>query len=275
MKTKLQFASVLFAICTLAQAQTSQLEYRPFAVGEKVWDTQIGGIKENLYCYQIDGDTILNGETWQKVYSYIAWPQFNYNYFAAVRDVGNKVYAIAKGSNKPRLLYNFDLKVGNTVKCGVEGANFGCLLDAGEKPDTLLGFPLKYSLRVEKIDTIRSTYTGMEYRRFTLKLNDAYNYPIWGIDEIVWIEGIGSGAGPFSPWQPLPQKGSFRQSCYVGDSYIFGQDLYYEEEYPSVVGSLKPTLKKNSAIYDLDGRQQPKAPQKGVYIVNGKKVAVK
>ena len=45
MKTKLQFASVLFAICTLAQAQTSQLEYRPFAVGEKVWETQIGLIK--------------------------------------------------------------------------------------------------------------------------------------------------------------------------------------------------------------------------------------
>jgi len=28
MKTKPQFASVLFAICTLAQAQPSQLEYR-------------------------------------------------------------------------------------------------------------------------------------------------------------------------------------------------------------------------------------------------------
>ena len=58
MKTKLQFASVLFSICALAQAQTSQLEYRPFAVGEKVWETQIGGIKENLYCYQINGETI-------------------------------------------------------------------------------------------------------------------------------------------------------------------------------------------------------------------------
>lgn len=275
MKTKLQFASVLFAICTLAQAQTSQLEYRPFAVGEKVWETQIGPIKENLYCYQIDGDTILNGETWKKVYSYVAWPQFNYNYFAAVRDVGNKVYAIAKGSSKPRLLYNFDLKVGNTVKCGIEGANFGCLLDAGEKPDTLFGFPFKNSLRVEKIDTINSSYTGMEYRRFTLKLVDKYDVRVDGIDDIVWIEGIGSGAGVFSPWQPLPRKGGFIQRCFVGDTYIFGQPLYYEEEDPSVVGSPQAAKKKSSAIYDMDGRQLSQTPQKGLYIRNGKKVAVK
>jgi hypothetical protein len=275
MKTKLQFASVLFSICALAQAQTSQLEYRPFAVGEKVWETQIGGIKENLYCYQIDGDTILNGVTWKKVYSYVAWPQFNYNYFAAVRDVGNKVYAIAKGSSKPRLLYNFDLKVGNTVKCGIEGANFGCLLDAGENPDTLFGFPFKNSLRVEKIDTINSSYTGMEYRRFTLKLVDKYDVRVDGIDDIVWIEGIGSGAGVFSPWQPLPGKGGFIQRCYVGDTYIFGQTLYYEEEDPSVVGSPQAAKMKSSAIYDIDGRKLQRVPQKGIYIQNGKKVAVK
>ena len=275
MKAKLQFTSVLFAICTLAQAQTSQLEYRPFAVGEKVWETQIGGIKENLYCYKIDGDTILNGETWKKVYSYISWSHFNYNYFAAVRDVGNKVYAIAKGSSKPRLLYNFDLKVGNTVNCGIEGANFGCLLDAGEKPDTLFGFPFKYSLRVEKIDTIKYSYNGMEFRRFTLKLVDAYNLRVHGIDNIVWIEGIGSGAGVFSPWQQLPRKGSFQQTCIENRAFIFGEELYYQEENPSVVGSPQAAKKKSSAIYDMDGRQLPQTPQKGIYIQDGHKVAVK
>lgn len=272
MKTRLLFTWLFCICCMSAIAQTSDLEYLPFSQKNKVWERQIGGIKENLYCYQIDGDTILNGETWQKVYSYIAWQQFNYNYFAAVRDVGNKVYAIAKGSNKPRLLYDFDIEVGRTLRCGIEGTSFGCLLENDEPLDTLLGFRFRNYLIVEKIDTIKSSYTGMEYRRFTLKLNDAYNYPIWGIDEIVWIEGIGSGAGPFSPWQPLPQKGGFSQRCYVGDTYIFGQDLYYEEEYPSVVSSPKSAIKKNSAAYDLDGRQLPKAPQKGVYIQNGKKV---
>ena len=157
------------------------------------------------------------------------------------------------------------------MKCGIEGANFGCLLDAGEKPDTLFGFPFKNSLRVEKIDTINSSYTGMEYRRFTLKLVDKYDVRVGGIDDIVWIEGIGSGAGVFSPWQPLPRKG-FIQRCYVGDTYIFGQTLYYEEEDPSVVGSPQTAKKKSSAIYDMDGRQLPKIPQKGIYIQDNKKV---
>ena len=275
MKTKLQFASVLFAICTLAQAQTSQLEYRPFAVGEKVWETQIGGIKENDYVYRVKGDTIIDGEKWMRVYSYVGFDVFNIRYFAAIRDVGKKVYAIAKGSNTPRLLYNFDLKVGGVVKCGVEGSNFGCLLDTGEKPDTLLGFPLAYTLKVESIDTIKYSYNGKEYRRFTFKLLDPFNYLVEGVDDIVWIEGIGSAAGVFSPWMSLPKKGSFLQNCIEDGKLVFGEGLHYEEEYPSVVGSPQASKKKSSAIYDMDGRQLPQIPQKGIYIQNGQKVAVK
>lgn len=44
-----------------AQAQTLELEYRPFALDSKVWEIQMGGIKENIYGNQIDGDTLING----------------------------------------------------------------------------------------------------------------------------------------------------------------------------------------------------------------------
>ena len=91
-----------------AQAQTSQIEYRPFAQEGKVWQCQVGGIKENVYDNHIEGDTLIGGETWKKVYNV---PDLRKYYYAAVRDVDKKVYAIAKGSDRPRLLYDFSLKV--------------------------------------------------------------------------------------------------------------------------------------------------------------------
>lgn len=123
-------------------AQDTQLGYRPFAQDEKVWETQVGWIMENSYCNFINGDTLINGKTWKKVYNYVAFPDFGSTYYAAIRDEGKKVYAIAKGSTKQRLLYDFSLKKDFIVRCGVEGNAFGCLLEKDEKLDTLLGFPL-------------------------------------------------------------------------------------------------------------------------------------
>lgn len=59
MKTRLLFASFLFVACMSAQAQTSEIEYRPFAEEGKNWRTQVGGILENLYRGDIIGDTII------------------------------------------------------------------------------------------------------------------------------------------------------------------------------------------------------------------------
>ena len=94
---------------TLGWAQTSQVEYRPFAQDGKIWHCQVGLIKENIYDNRIDGDTLIDGENWKKVYNV---PDLRKYYYAAVRDVDKKVYAIAKGSNRPRLLYDFSLKKG-------------------------------------------------------------------------------------------------------------------------------------------------------------------
>ena len=73
--------SVTFVI--LAKAQTSQLEYHLFAEEGKTWETQVGGIKENVYGNQINGDTIINGESWKKVYNYVGFPECGYTYYAA------------------------------------------------------------------------------------------------------------------------------------------------------------------------------------------------
>ena len=268
---------LLSALCISAMGQKSRLDYSPFALDGKVWDAQVGGIKENVYFYEIDGDTMINGESWKKVYNYV-FPKIRFcSYYAAVRDVGNKVYAIAKGSNRPRLLYDFDMKAGNIVQCGIEGNAFLCLLDKNEPLDSLLGFPYETFLRVERIDTIEAR--GLQHRRYTLTLLDAYRQPFGDeedpiIGSVVWVEGVGSGAGPFSPWMPLPPYYSILLYCIVDHSCIFGFDDFYDAETVNHVGRIQDIRNENQQSYDLSGRRVSHL-QKGVYIKDGRKVVVK
>ena len=274
MKTTLLFIWLSCLSVMPIVAQNSQLGYRPFAQDEKVWETQVGWIMENVYGNCINGDTLINGKTWKKVYNYVAFPDFGSSYYAAIRDEGKKVYAIAKGSTKQRLLYDFDLKKNYIVRCGVEGNAFGCLLEKDEKPDTLLGFPFKSYLRVDKIDTI--TIEGQEFRRFTLTLLDAYQeYYRTGeesfINNVVWVEGFGSGAGPFSPWMPLPPRESIFTSCYVGKTYLFGNYFLYNADISVSVNRISSDTNHDNMIIDLTGRRLNSIPEKGMYIKNGKK----
>ena len=272
MKTKFILVCLFFSTCMALHAQSSQLEYRPFAEDGKVWESQVGLIMENVYGNRIDGDTLIGGKTWKKVYNYVFMPDFGISYYAAIRDEGKKVYAIAKGSNRPRLLYDFGLKEGDIVMCGVEGNAFSCLLDRDEKVDTLQGFPFASFLRVERIDTIMAR--GLHHRRFTLTLLDAYReHFLKGrgevIDNVVWVEGIGSGAGPFSPWLPLPPMDSFLQLCEVNRTCIFGYPDFYDAKEVDSIFAPCPVIKESNKNYDLQGRRLSGKPGKGVYIVGG------
>ena len=285
MKTKLLLAWLLIATCISVQAQTEELEYRPFTRGGMIFETRVGIYKENVYISKIDADTMINGETWRKVYNSIPWAgRMSQSYFAAVRDVGRKVYAIAKGSTRPRLLYDFDLEEDDFVKCGMEGNAFGCLLEQGEPRDMLLGFPLDNYLMVERIDTVR-LHDGLTRRRFTLSLCDYFKGSING--PIVWIEGLGSAAGPFSPWMPIPAPSSYFDwdddiPCqftsyylnrdYIGASYEF--DIIESIEILSAISPFEPT-QENDILYDLQGRRLSGKLERGIYIEDGKKVLLK
>ena len=268
----------VLCVALIAKAQSLQHEYRPFAQDGKVWQTQVGFIEENLYGNIIDGDTVINGETWKKVYNYVGFPDFDYTYYAAVRDEGKKVYAIANGSKRPRLLYDFNLEEGSMVKCGIEGNAFGCLLDKGEMPDTLLGFPFIYYLKVEHIDTIEAR--GLKHRRFTLSLLDAFeeNYITkedtkW--DYVIWVEGVGSGAGPFSPWMPLPPRNSILLSCEINRTCVFAYPDFYDADVSNAVNSPSISTYPVSSSYDLSGRPVSGKPQRGLYIQGGRIKATK
>ncbi len=272
MKTK-RFLLWLMAVCCLPiQAQTSDEGYFPFAQDDKTWEMQVGYIKENDFCNHINGDTLIGGETWKKVYNYIAFRDFYYDYYAAVRDVGRKVYAIPKGSDRPRLLYDFGMNVGSKVRCGVEGNAFYCLLDKEERPDSLFGFEFVAYLRLERIDTIETC--GLRLRRFTLSLLDSYEEPMVG--NIIWLEGVGSFLSPFLPWIPvLPQDNLLLlKGCLIGKTYISGGDEFYSD-YTNVLGNNYVSENGNGIIYDISGRHMPREHQKGIYIQNGRKFVVR
>ena len=216
---------------------------------------------------RIDGDTLINGVTWKKVYNSIWGTDLKDSYYLAIREEGKKVYAIAKGSKRPRLLYDFNLEVGDDVRCGMEGNVFGCLLDKDEKPDTLLGFPFVFYLRVECIDTI--TVQGKEYRRFTLSLLDSFRERFFAdsgvpLNPVIWFEGIGSAAGPFSPWMPQ-SEGLIVVSSSKEDYREVGQHADIGDK----------TLDKNynsTPTCDLQGRVSKLL--KGIYIRDGRKVVM-
>lgn len=278
MERKIICTLSFLALCVVVQAQSSQHEYRPFVQDGKTWEIQVGGIMENLYGNIIDGDTLINGETWKKVYNYVGFPDFGYTYYAAVRDEGKKVYAIANGSKRPRLLYDFNLEEGSMVKCGIEGNAFGCLLDKGEMPDTLLGFPFISYLKVEHIDTIEAR--GLEHRRFTLTLLDSYKEYFMNGEEaitnnVIWVEGVGSGAGPFSPWMPLPPRNSILLSCEINRTCVFAYPDFYDADVSNAINSPGISTYPVSSSYDLSGRPVPGKAQRGLYIENGRKVVTK
>ena len=275
----LLFIFIMFAIGTPAQRLSPKLEYRPFAVDGKAWEAQVGIIMENTYGYRIDGDTLIGGERWMKVYSYM-FPDLRGSYYAAVRDDGQKVYAIAKNSRRPRLLYDFGLNDGDVVRCGAEGNHLGCLLDSGEEPDSLLGFPYMAYLKVERVDTVAAR--GREHRRLTLSLLDPFRE--WTMAEnIVWVAGIGSGAGPFSPWMPLPPQDTFLLHCEINRTCIFGFEDFYKSDATDVVSDTQQKKKEPLNSFDLSGRRLsvssassvPSVLPKRVYIIDGKKVVVR
>ena len=279
MKVRFLFAWLLSSIFITAHAQkSSSVDFRPFAQEGKIWKMQIGEIMENHYDYCITGDTLINGESWKNVYCVSGMLKPVYFYYAAIRDVGKKVYAIAKGSNRPRLLYDFGLKKGDLVKCGVESNAFGCILDKGEQPDTLLGFPYVGYLSLETIDTINAR--GLQHRRFTFTLLDAYKEPYRNEEEgiignVVWIEGVGSVSWPFSPWLPFPPMWSLILSCWADGNCIFASPDLYEDDETDAVSSTLFKFDLPIGSFNLQGHRLMEQSRKGVYIREGRKIVVK
>ena len=161
----------------------------------------------------------------------------------------------------------------------VEGSVFYCLLDTDEKPDTLLGFPLVSYLKLERIDTIM--VHGQYHRRFTLTFLDSFHEPIrneWEavMDNVVWVEGVGTAAGPFLPWLPLSYKDWVMMNCREGNRNLLFGNRDFNTNVVDAVSDVRRKVNGNDDSYDLQGcRIQDEPLSKSVYIREGMKYVKK
>ncbi|MBR2235719.1 MAG: hypothetical protein IJ892_11780 [Prevotella sp.] len=235
-------------------------------------DTE-SGVQPSTHSHYIKGDTLIYNETWKKVF--FSKEGQEDSYFAAMREEGQKVYAIASGCDTPRLLYDFSLQVGDTPICISESklcGAFDCLIESTES----LNYDDWYTrMELKHIDVIN--VNGQERRRFIFesdysacsrKLSD-FSYPA-----LVWVEGIGSCGGPFLSWsKPTPES---RLTCYLDGNVIFEDEDFY-------VPGATDDINQHTSVYafgkdekyDLQGRRIDATPAKGVYIRNGRKQVVR
>ncbi|MBL0074033.1 MAG: T9SS type A sorting domain-containing protein [Bacteroidetes bacterium] len=166
------------------------------------------------YIQTIAGDTLINGLVYHKIYESgildimsippTTWTYTYYNneYVGCIRENNNRqAFKIPSSSNVERLLYDFNLQIGDTV-------------------------PSSPSIIVSGIDSI---FDGFDFRlRFKLSSADTSFWPGFGyFEHVSWIEGIGSTGGNFFSLGPYFEHG--------GTLYEFTHDgiIYYQDSIAS------------------------------------------
>jgi hypothetical protein len=260
---------------------------RQLAVEGKKW--QVDGMN-----YRIAGDTVIGGERWKKLCSNYPLGGDHDAYLAALRQEGDKVYAIFNGEDKRRLLYDFGLQVGDRVRTIIQAwPTILVLLEADEEYEGTV-----QEITLTDIDTI--DVCGQELRRFTFKTDSQLKAPSraggdGSYKNFVWVEGIGSERGLLKSWCTIHDEGTM-DCCTLDGNIIFRYEDFHKESILTAIhdisaseivngksskGKSLNSKSLNGQWYDLTGRQigngqwtMDNVPR-GVYVRDGKKVAVR
>ena len=257
------FSIVSFA--SGAQEPTNPFQY--MTVEGKEW--QVDGMN-----YRIAGDTIIGGEQWKKLCSNYPLGGDHDAYLAAMRQEGDKVYAIFNGEDKRRLLYDFGLQVGDRVRTIIQAwPTILVLLEADEEYEGTA-----QEITLTDIDTI--DVCGQELRRFTFKTDSQLKAPTRAgnggpYKNFVWVEGVGSERGLLKSWCTIHDEGTM-DCCTLDGNIIFRYEDFHKESILTAITSPLSKIFKNTVLnsmwYDISGRRLIAPPKKGVFIVDGKKL---
>jgi len=137
--------------------------------------------KGEIYSHKIIGDTLINGMVCSKIYKEIGSlktdmiEETNIEYLGAIQeDSSRRVYIIQKGSTIKKLLYDFNIKVGDTLQQYTDPNC--CYFYGGSLGDYV----------VRKIDS--TLILDKPRKRYNIRIT---NNP-QGFDNLEFIEGIGS-----------------------------------------------------------------------------------
>ena len=263
----LTIALALFGFRAAAQ------DYRPFVEEGKMWRVAYISPRNDDLTYPVDheyylmkGDTIVAGKTWKKVY-HTSFSKFDF----LVREENKRVY-YAPYPGREELMYDFNVAVGDTV----------AYRDIREFYDG--DTAENYERQCRNWDSVAVVATnevientGHAYRSYNLYREWTYNYDDpedynksveIGYAREAWIECLGSTGNAFehaitTTWL-IGSRRHVLEECSVGDEILYHHDL-------SGITAPKLDATDKAAIYDLSGRRLQAIPQRGVYIVNGKK----
>lgn len=175
--------------------------------------------------FEITGDTTINSTIYKSVYTTkdsIYNPLIS-NYFCAMRELNNKWYFIPADSTKEFMLYDFDVKTGDTVSIDNPWA-FG-----------------EIELIVFDIDSLE--LNGNYYKNIALGFIDSYSGKPYVFDQ--WIEGIGSTQGFYLSGLHMMDMG-YQLLCFHRND-----TLIYLNSPDGTCGYLSTGVKTNSLISEV------------------------
>ena len=246
MNGKILCLSLMCVFCTGMQAQTSQLEYRPFVEEGKTWSVETDFDWDNSFDYYIRSDTLIDATVWKKT-TRIQGEYIFEDYYAAAREEDKKVYAIEAEKNTPHLIYDFGLKVGDVVQLvRSKNSSFRWIENSDVSPADIEDGVSLGTMTLTGIDVARTLGLGWKqeagapFRRFTFTTSwtDGKGEP----NTVVWVEGVGSDGGPFIPWHDYKElktkELSFysvicekdKKTVFFGDEFYVGMDEHVGED---------------------------------------------
>ncbi len=212
---KILFISILFLQLAIAKGQA--WIYHPMPDSNAVWRQYhlnwSGGPTgcDFEYQYTMNSDTIIGTYTYHKIYTtgignIYCPPEYYYHFYVGGmrQDIpAKKVYFHSYNDTTERLLYDFSLNVGDTIKRyynGTEGYSFS-----------------SFTSGAALITEIDSVLVGSNYYKRFKNLNSSANFE--------FIEGVGSKSGLIETWMP-GLEASWRLTCFKKNDTIIYSPPY-------------------------------------------------
>lgn len=213
-------------------------ERKPFIEDGKVW-TVIRGFQggepshwgdQDTLVYKFAGDTIVGQRLCKRLVYYTANDTTDVTYVGALYELDRQVYLAEPGRQTLNLLYNFNLREGETIVSTV-----------GQEWESL-----KYG-RMED-----------DYYKGSCVCLQSKDYP--NVPQVVWREGVGASSAPWDNCIELAPTGLATETlltCAKGDELLYVDTLLYNRFYND-----NPEVKKQWLDFTHTVKTRPKAPRK-------------
>ena len=250
-----------------SKEEQEQGDYRPLLRRNKYWEGTVSTSQDSKpLSYFLSGDTVINDELYSRCFcGQIDNAEAQTFYYGAFQEKDRRVYMYDIVTLEKRLLFDFNLKVGD---------EFG-LADGNPCEYIVKKGHGKLDLRVMDISKVEDA-NGKEIRRFHLRSTSSN--PETNNQNVYWTEGVGKDyvindsecwRSDIWNWRIGEESGKSYSllGCYEG-----GQVIYPKNETDVITNPNGAMLKANNLLFDLQGRRINGEPKRGLYIRDGKKV---